>query len=154
MFDLQSHGTFHWNILFLLLSMDKADSYWAYIDFPILPKPIRLEKVARNFVLQFDPIATQVHTPLESNHLVINLFTDTYQSLVAELGTEKAEQFCNWGNQLNRLERIRHSAGIIWESIFGRMVQNKTNHLFIKSLFSSQNLGLMQQIVTNHITDM
>jgi hypothetical protein len=152
MFNLHHLGAFHWNRIFMLLSMDKADSYWAYIDFPMLPKPIWLEKAARNFVLQFDPIATQVHTPLESSQVTINLFSDIYQSLVAELGTDQAEQFCNWGNQLNRLDRIERSIERIWYDIFRPLIREE-NHVFIKSLFTNQELASIQEIVTSHIDE-
>lgn len=117
MFTLEKNNAFNWYEIFLLLSLDKLNPYLSTIDFPLKSKIPALTQLSQDFVEEFYNNRSSLYVRDSVSEATRNLFVETYNKLVSELGERDANLLIEWGNHLQVNTRLKYSAKLLWETL-------------------------------------
>jgi hypothetical protein len=112
LFDLETKHVYDWRNLFMLLSLEKVESYLSEIGFPLASQITALCPIARDFVLALENLEPHIFAIGKPSPETYTLFDETYQKLMDVLGNANAHLLLSWGKDLMLTEKMLTSLDI------------------------------------------
>jgi hypothetical protein len=152
MFNSQTLKPFHWNDIFMLLSMDMTDPYLHLIEFPVQSVLKHIKPIARSFVISFNDVYPAIYVISAVNDAIIELFKDTFDKIEAKIGQKYFQSFYEWGDNLILHGTLSYSMDAIWRHVFIEFLDNKMSRNKIAGV-SKEQLNQLKVLITKYRTD-
>jgi hypothetical protein len=118
MFNLTADNLYDWQVLFLLISMERVTLFLGDLNFPFFNQLPMIQASARSFTRDFYEVELDLFSDGEISRAARDLFTATYDELARRLGPGAALRFCDWANRMQMDRRLEWALDHFWYDLF------------------------------------